>query len=62
MTVMVSFLFFPHIFTGAEITTKGGDTVHYKYLTDTILTCTSSMYLMFALLGCLFSKEIHTTE
>ena len=53
-----------------------GDTVHYKYsiankLTCTShckysiankLTCTSSMCLMFALLDCLFSKEIHTTE
>ena len=58
--VMVSF--FPHSFIGTEIVTKGGDTVHYKYLIDTILTCTSSMYLMFAFLGCLFSKEIHTPE
>ena len=50
-----------------------GDTVHYKYsiankLTCTShckysiankLTCTSSMCLIFALLDCLFSKEIH---
>ena len=45
-----------------EPVTKARDKVHYKNEIDNKLIRTSSMCLMFALLDCLFSKEIHTTE